>query len=82
MFDRHQRGAYNFQYMSVNLLVLIEMKVFAIPYNMNANEFKTLVCICVFPYVHEDASKLRDQCINNDFYSILVTIYFRKKESN
>lgn len=61
MFDRHQRGTYNFQYMSVDLLVLIEMKVFVISYNMNANEFKIIVCICVFPYVHEDASKLRDQ---------------------
>lgn len=47
MFDRHQRGTYIFQYMSVDLLVLIEMtvNVFAILYNMNANEFKTIVCI-------------------------------------
>lgn len=62
MFDRRQRGTYmyNFQCVSVDLLVLIEMNVFAIPYNMNANEFKTIVCI--FPCVHEDASNLKDHC--------------------
>lgn len=55
MFDRRQRGTYmyNFQCVSVDLLVLIEINVFAIPYNMNVNEFKTIVCI--LPYVHEYA---------------------------
>lgn len=58
MFDRRQRGTYmyNFQCVSVDLLVLIELNVFAIPYNMNVNEFKTIVCI--LPYVHEYASNL------------------------
>lgn len=58
MFDRRQRGTYmyNFQCVSVDLLVLIEINVFAIPYNMNVNEFKTIVCI--LPYVHEYASNL------------------------
>lgn len=46
--------------MFVDLLVLIEMKVFVILYNMNVNEFKIIVCICVFFYVYEDVSKLRD----------------------